>query len=106
MTSKRALFSSAAKLSSACLPAGFTVSLAKSNSESAEKLTRWRMGGGGGGGGAGGGGGGGERGHGSATGATMGAGAGGGGSARPNLNTSPAEYRSTSPLLPTASSTL
>src|ERR1700722_1869294 len=103
MTSNRGPFSFAAKSSSACLPAGFTESLAKSNSESAEKLTRWRMGGGGGGGGAGGGGGGGD---GSATGATMGAGAGGGVSARPNLNTSPAEYRSTSPLLPTASSTL
>src|SRR5580704_11217021 len=58
MTSNRVPFSSAAKLSSACLPAGFTVSLAKSNSESAEKLTRWRTGGGGGGGGGGEGGGG------------------------------------------------
>src|SRR5580658_40581 len=86
MTSNWAPFSCAAKSSSACLPAGLTVSFPKSNSESAEKLTLVRMGGAGGGGGGGGGGGA------AAGGATNSrATTGGGGAARPNLYTSPTE---------------
>src|SRR5580658_10522841 len=99
MTSNWAPLSCAAKSSSACLPAGLTVAFAKSNSESAEKLTLVRIGGAGGGGGGGGGG--------AATGAAaMGTGVttGGGGAERPNLYTSPTEKRSMTPLLPTASS--
>ena len=53
MTSYCAPLNSAAKVSRACLPAGLTVALPKSNSESAEKLTALRTGGGGGGGGGG-----------------------------------------------------
>ncbi len=81
MTSKLVPFKSAANLSSACLPAGLTVALPNSNSESAENVTFLGAGGGAGGGGGGGGaatgggGGGGEATMGAAT-AARGAGAG------------------------------